>query len=135
MNASDILAEFEALDASLYLEDGAIRWDAPRGAIPPELLAAARDRKPDLIALLSGHLSRDGRCVCCGQAAEAGDRCPHCVSHSRRAEREQCIPHVQAPAGCWSCGRDRAGGDYLCPADRARADVHLHGLAAHKPGG
>gem|GEM_PF-1294727 len=48
----DLLARLQRLEVSLWDDDGHLGFDAPEGALGPELLAELRARKDDLLALL-----------------------------------------------------------------------------------
>ena len=48
----DLLARLQRLQVSLWDDDGHLGFDAPEGALGPELLAELRARKDDLLALL-----------------------------------------------------------------------------------
>ena len=68
MNASTILRELAARDISVTVTaDGQhLRYDAPEGAVTPDVLDQLRAHKPEIIALLSdccaaGHRSLSSR--------------------------------------------------------------------------
>ncbi|MDA8018157.1 MAG: amino acid adenylation domain-containing protein [Thermoanaerobaculia bacterium] len=48
-----LFARLKRLDVRLWLEDGQLRYRAPRGALNSELLAELKQRKPEIIAFLT----------------------------------------------------------------------------------
>ena len=49
MNRCELLQSCAAAGVTLRIEDNALRYRAPKGALTPELRAALEDWKPDLV--------------------------------------------------------------------------------------
>ena len=61
MSAAQLLTELGALGVKVWPDAGALRFKAPAGAMPPELLDRLRAAKPELLEILaSGVASNDG---------------------------------------------------------------------------
>jgi len=53
-STTHLLRQLRDLNVRLWLDDGALRCKAPKGALTPELTAALKAQKPAIIALLQG---------------------------------------------------------------------------------
>ncbi|MEM6451441.1 MAG: thioester reductase domain-containing protein [Cyanobacteria bacterium P01_D01_bin.105] len=53
-NLTRFLAQLQSLDIRLWLDQGTLRCNAPKGALTPELTAQLKENKPAIIALLKG---------------------------------------------------------------------------------
>ena len=53
MTAAELLAELRRRGVKLTVNGDRLRYEAPRGALTPELLEAMRQHKPELLRLLS----------------------------------------------------------------------------------
>ncbi|MCP4349674.1 MAG: amino acid adenylation domain-containing protein [Desulfobacterales bacterium] len=56
----DFLSYLDGLDIRLWVEQGRLRYNAPKGAVSPDLLNQLRERKPELIDYLTGTNIRPG---------------------------------------------------------------------------
>jgi amino acid adenylation domain-containing protein len=52
MSTVEFLSRLRSLNVQLWVEDGRLRYSAPRGALTPALLAEMAERKPEIIAFL-----------------------------------------------------------------------------------
>ncbi len=54
MTLSKLLADLKRAGVVLSIDGGRLLFDAPAGAMTPDLLAAVKARKPELLAVLTG---------------------------------------------------------------------------------